>query len=170
MKPYQWLLLCCIGTASLPSGAATYVYPAVCEESTSKQGEQSDDLSTQAGKKVTCDSVILSFTDNGHVLVQFANKSESITPLGFGGDRIDYDSNPNFLTVPITRIYLPHASRPGTPQVVNGVEGFCFIDGKINIRQLTSLSCAVKMEIGSQKLLYKVITNINGIGTKIPGM
>ena len=150
--------------------AGTYVYPAVCEKSYSKQGEQSEDLTKKSGRPIKCDSVVLSMLENGNVLIQIAEKSSQLTPLGFGGQGLDFETNPNFVTVPLKRIYLPHASNPSTSQVVDGIEGFCFLDGKLNIRALASLSCSGKIEIGTQKLIYNIRVRITGLGQSISGM
>lgn len=150
--------------------AATYHYPAVCEKSYSKQGEQNEDLTKKDGREIKCDSVILSFPINGRVLVQIADKTSQLTPLGFGGSGLDYEANKNYVTVPLERIYLPHSSNSAASQVVDGIEGFCFLDGKLNIRSLSSLSCSGKIEIGTQKLIYSIQVHITGLGQLVPDM
>ena len=144
--------------------AVAYLYPAKCKKSTLKQGEMQADLTKEQGKPINCDAVIISWHDNGAVLIQFPEKKGTPGPLGFSGSRIDYKMNPNMATIPVERIYLPHVSNPGSSQVVNGVEGFWFIDGKINIRNLAGVACASKMEIGTQKLIYHVQADIVGVG------
>jgi hypothetical protein len=152
-----------------PAMAASYVYPAVCQKSYSKQGEQSEDLTKQSGRPIKCDSVILSLPENGHVLVQLAQKGAgNLTPLGFGGDSMDYETNPSFVTVPLQRVYLPHSKNANTPQVVDGIEGFCFLGGKLNIRSLEEISCTAMIEIGTQKLIYNVKMRITGPGQLVP--
>jgi hypothetical protein len=150
--------------------AGSYVYPAVCEKSYSKQGEQTDDLTKKSGRPIKCDSVILSLPENGNVLIQISDKSSQLTPLGFGGSGFDLESNPNLVTVPLKRIYLPHSSNPSTSQVIDGIEGFCFLEGKVNIRSLAGMSCVGKIEIGTQRLIYNVQVRITGVGQSVPGM
>lgn len=164
-----WSIAAIIFTFAQYSVATTYFYPATCHDSRSKQGEQSDDLTKQTGRTVNCDSVVLSLLDNGNVQVQFAQKTGNLSPLGFAGAGIDYEINPALATIPLARIYLPHSNNPNTPQVVDGIEGYCFLEGKINIRSLSSISCAAKMEIGPQKLIYKINAQITGPGQKVPG-
>jgi len=150
--------------------AKTYFYDAVCEDSYSKQGEMEQDLTRKKGKPISCDAVVLSFLDNGHILLQFAEKSSHVTPLGFAGSKLDYDLNPNFVTMPLEKIYLPHSSNPGNPEFIGGVEGYCFFDGKLNITNLNVVSCTVKIEIGTQKLIYKINARITSVGKPVPGM
>ncbi len=148
--------------------AKTYIYDAVCEGSYSKQGEIEQDLTKKKGRPISCDSVVLSFLDNGHVLFQLMEKSSHLTPLGFAGNKLDYDLNPNFVTMPLENIYLPH-SDPGKPEFVGGVEGYCFLDGKLNIANLSGVSCTAKIEIGTQKLVYKINARITSVGKPVPG-
>lgn len=155
--------------AWVPCKAETFLYKATCDKSYSKQGEDSADLTKIPGRPVHCDYLVLSFLENGHVLIQVGEKRANITPLGFGGSGLDYDANPNFVTVPIDRIYFPHQSRPGTPESVGGVEGFCFLGGRINVRRLSDISCAAKIEIGMQKLIYHINVDVIGIGSPVPG-
>ena len=155
--------------SSAQAGAATYAYEAICSESTSKQGEMSSDLSKQKGIPLTCDSVVISFMQNGTVMVQFSNKKSSVTPYGFSGGPIDYDINPNMSTVPLKRVYIPHSSNPEKAQVMDGIEGYCFISGKFNLKSLSGVSCVSKMEIGTQKLIFKLSAKFNGQGMLMPG-
>ncbi|MFZ6712023.1 hypothetical protein [Undibacterium sp. TC9W] len=151
------------------AGAANYIYPAVCDKSYSKQGEQSDDLTKINGRPVKCDSVLLSIQKNGNIMIQILERNSKLTPLGFAGPGFDFEMNPNFATLPLERIYLPHASNPGTSQVVNGIEGFCFIDGRLNVKVLSGMNCTSKMEIGTQKLIYNISVRITGVGKLVPG-
>ncbi len=155
---------------SFSSGALarTYVYEATCGQSYSKQGEQEEDLTTMKGKSISCNSAILSFLDNGHVIFQVGEKKGQLTPLGFSGIGLDYDTSPNFATLPLDKVYLPHYTEPGTPEDVNGVEGFCFFDGKLNVRALHDVSCVAKIEFGTQRLVYHVDVKILGLGQAVP--
>lgn len=164
LSPFAAVLLLVAPSAM----AGTYVYPAVCEKSYSKQGEQLEDLTKKSGNPIKCDSVILSFSDNGSMLIQISEKGSKLTTLGFSGGRFDLESNPNLVTVPLTRIYLPHSSNPNNSQVIDGIEGFCFLEGKVNIRSLTSMSCVGKIEIGTQRLIYNVQVRITGVGQSVP--
>ena len=151
------------------SMAGSYFYPAVCYNSYSKQGEQSEDFNKKSGRPIRCDGLILSLPDNGNVLIQILDKSSQLTPLGFGGSGFDLESHPNLLTVPLKRIYLPHSINPNTSQVVNGIEGACFLEGKANIRSLDGMSCVGKIEIGTQRLIYNIEVRITGVGESVPG-
>jgi hypothetical protein len=151
-----------------PAFADTYVYNGTCEHSYSKQGEPEVDLTKQLGKPISCDAITLSIMANGHVLIQFAQKKGPVTPLGFAGDHLDYDSNPNFVTVPLNRIYLQHTSAPGNPEVIDGIEGYCFLDGPMNLRALRGLSCAAKVELGTQRLVYHIEAHAFGLGELVP--
>lgn len=151
-----------------PAMAMTYVYDATCENSYSKQGEQEEDLAKQRGKPIKCDAVVLSLLENGRVLFQITQKTSKLTPLGFAGPGLDFDSNPNFITLPLESIYIPHSTNPSNPEKIEGVEGFCFFDGKANLRALTKASCAAKIEIGTQRLVYHVDVRITGIGKAVP--
>ncbi|MFZ6730627.1 hypothetical protein ACO0LG_01710 [Undibacterium sp. Ji42W] len=151
------------------AGAANYLYPAACEKSYSKQGEQSEDLTKINGRTINCDSVVVSMPKNGNIMISIIDKKSDLTPLGFAGSRFDLKINPNLTTLPLERIYLPHASNPKVPQVVNGIEGFCFLDRKLNFRALSGMSCSAKIEIGTQKLIYNIVVRIVGPGEIIPG-
>lgn len=129
-----------------------------------KQGEQSEDLTLVVGRAIVCDAVVLAILDNGRILIQLANKASNITPLGFAGPGLDHDFNPNMVTLPVDRLYLPHASSPSAPQTLGGVEGYCFLTGQQNIRRLSDISCATKFEIGTQKLIYHVEAKILSVG------
>jgi hypothetical protein len=69
--------------------------------------------------------------------------------------------------MPLEKIYLPH-SDPSKPETINGVEGFCFLDGKLNVRALKAVSCAAKIELGTQKLVYSVNVRVTGLGRLTP--
>jgi len=98
-------------TAWSPVMARSYVYDAVCEDSYLKQGEVR--------------------------YFRFTEKTSSISPLRFPGAGLDHDQNPNFVTLPLDRIYLPHVTCVEGTQAISGIEGFCFFDGKMNIRALS---------------------------------
>jgi len=149
--------------------AKTYLYEATCENSYSKQGEMAQDLTKKKGEPISCDSVVLSMLDNGHVLLQFVEKSSHLTPLGFAGSKLDYEANPNFVTMPLEKVYLPHSSKPDKPEFIEGFEGYCFLDGKLNITKLGGISCAAKIEIGTQKLIYRINARIKSVGEPVPG-
>lgn len=144
------------------------MYPATCDGSYSKQGEQNDDFTKFKGKPIKCDNILFALLGNGRISVQIVDSRSSLTPLGFSGSGLDYESNPNFVTVPLDSISLPHVNNPATAQTVNGIEGYCFIEGKYNFRSLSTFVCASKMEIGTQKLVYNITAKIKGIGEKVP--
>jgi hypothetical protein len=131
-----------------PAIAETYLYSATCEKSYLIQGAQSDDSTKKAGQPIRCDFLVLSLLANGHVLVQIVDNDSHLTPTGFAAMRLDYDANPNFITMPLGKIYLPH-SDPGKPEAISGIEGFCFLDGKLNVKALKAVSCAAKIELGT---------------------
>lgn len=155
---------------SMPAAAATYAYDATCGDSVSKQGDQNADLTKDPGSPIRCTGITLSQLDNGRILIQILEKTSHLTPLGFSGSSWDYEINPSFVTLPIERIALPHATNPGVAQMVSGVEGFCFLDGSLNIKKLSSVACTAKIEIGPQKLIYRVAAHINGVGRLVPGL
>jgi len=159
-------------TAMIPGLAAaeTYMFDATCYDSYSKQGGQQDDLSAKVGTSIRCDFITLSLLNNGHVLLQVIDKQSKTTPLGFGGPKLDNDINPKFVTLPIERIYLPHSTNPSNAEAVSGAEGYCFLDGKLNLQKLSSLSCASKIEIGDRKLIYKINAKILKLGEVVPGI
>lgn len=150
-----------------PAIAETYLYNASCEKSYSIQGAQSDDLTKKAGRPIRCDFLVLSLLDNGHVLLQIVDNDSQLTPTGFAASRLDYDANPNFITMPLEKIYLPH-SAPSNPETISGIEGFCFLDGKLNVRALKAVSCAAKIELGTQKLVYSINVRVTGLGRLMP--
>lgn len=164
------LIVLSLSFGTITASADTYLYPATCESSYSKQGEQSDDLSKLKGKPIKCDNIVFALLGNGRVSVQIVESRSSLTPLGFSGSGLDYESNPNFVTVPLDAISLPHSSNPATAQTVNGIEGYCFVEGKFNLRSLSTFVCTSKMEIGTQKLVYNVTAKIKGVGQKVPGL
>jgi hypothetical protein len=151
-----------------PAMAQTYLYDADCAGSYSKQGEQQDDLTKQEGKPIACDSLVVSMLENGHVLVQIANKGSDALPLGFGGDGLDYKANPNFITLPLQRIYLPHAGDPAKPNVADGIEGYCFLDAKTDLSAIREIDCAAKMELGTGRKVYSIKSRIIGKGQTVP--
>lgn len=152
------------------ANADAYLYQAECKDSYSKQGKQSDDLTKKKGKPVRCDAVVFALLDNGRVSVQFADKKSKFTPLGFTGNGLDHELNPNFVSIPLDSISLPHESNPEVAQTVSGIEGYCFVNGAFNVRSLESFVCAAKMEIGEEKLVYHIEARAKGLGEKVPGM
>jgi hypothetical protein len=111
---------------------------------------------------------VLSLLDNGRVLFQITEKASDLTPLAFSGNGFDYDTNPNFVTVLLDSIYLPHSTNPGNAEAVHGIEGYCFFDGKLNIRALNGASCVAKIEIGTQRLVYHIDIHMTGLGQSAP--
>jgi hypothetical protein len=61
--------------------------------------------------------------DNGHILIQVGEKGAALTPFGFAGDGLDYGMNPKFVTLPLSRIYMPHLGKPARPQIFEGIRG-----------------------------------------------
>jgi len=169
MKYIIWAALLLNIIAPSSAMAETYMFDAMCHDSYSKQGDQREDLTVKTGKLIRCDSITLSLLDNGHVLLQIIDKKSKTTPLGFGGTKLDSDSNPNYVTLPIERIYLPHSSNPSNAETISGIEGYCFLNGKLNIRKLGSVSCVAKIEIGDQKLIYHIDGKILKAGEVVPG-
>ncbi len=123
------------------------VYDAVCERSYSK--EASADNSAPKVRPITCDSVVLSYFQNGKVLIQVANKQDAATILGFAGDEWNLDFDPALLVLPVLRLHLPHMGDPTNPQVLNGARGGCFIRGTANLRSLDRIVCTATFEINS---------------------
>jgi hypothetical protein len=158
-----------IGSHTSLARADTYFYKATCEGSYSKQGSADADLTTHTGKPIGCDAVVLSLPANRHVLIQIPQKAVDMTALGFAGDQLDYKMNPNFVTLPLRRLYLPHLAHPSRPEVVDGIEGFCFIDAKANIISMTQISCAAKVELGTDKLIYNIQVRVLGAGERVAG-
>ena len=148
--------------------ASSYLYSASCGGSYSKEGEPNEDLTKQKGKPILCTNVVLSIFDNGRTMFQLVDKGSRLTPFGFSGGKLDSDANPNFLTLPLDKLYLPHYSNPGSPQAISGIEGFCFFDGKLNLRNLTSVSCAAKFELGTRRIVYHIDVKFSGIGQPVP--
>ena len=163
----SWLVIVLISSA--PAFATSYVYSAVCKNSYSKQGDQEEDLTKRPGKPIRCDSVVLSLLDNGHVMVQISERVGKLTPLGFAGVGLGYESNPNFITLPLRSIYVPHSTASGSrPEVIEGVEGFCFLEGRANIRSLTAITCATRVQLGTERLVYHIEAAITGTGKAAP--
>jgi hypothetical protein len=162
--------VCLVATHPPQAAAATYTYPASCTGSYSKQGNENADLTKLGGMQINCDAIVLSLPENGHVLIQVAEKTSHLTPLGFAGNGLDYEVNPNLVTIPLSRIYLPHSSDPSQPESIGGIQGFCFLDGKMNIRYITEIACTAKVELGTEKLIYNIKAKIHGVGQRVPGM
>jgi len=150
-----------------PPKTYLFMHSASCEKSYSIHGAQSDNLTKQAGRPIRCDSLVLSLLDNGHVLLQIVDNDSNLTPTGFGASRLDYDANPNFITMPLERIYLPHSDPSKRETISSGVEGFCFLDGKLDFRALKGVSCAAKVELGTQKLVYSINVRVTGLGLPV---
>lgn len=147
--------------------ASTLAYSGRCvDQSYSKQGEQDADLTSEAGKAITCDFATISQFDNGRKFVQIATKRGRLSPLGFAGSTLDTSSNPRLTIMPIDRIYLP-VPLPGKSETVDGVEGFCFFQGH-NLLKSDSLSCTAKIDIGTQKLIYRINFRITDVDL-VPG-
>jgi hypothetical protein len=144
------------------AAAETYYYPASCSGSYSKQGSQEADLTTVAGTPISCDGVVLTFPDNGHILIQVAEKGAGLTPLGFTGDGLDYGMNPKFVTLPLSRIYMPHLGKSARPQIFEGIHGNCFLGWELNIRDLSAVTCSATIDLGPQELIYFVNIRIKG--------
>lgn len=149
--------------------AQSYYYEAACNDSYSKQGDDTADLTVVKGRPFNCDAFIISFLKNGNTLIQFVEKKSSLTPLGFAGGALDSDLNPNMVILHIDRVYLQHKANPSNPEAIGGVEGFCFLDGKLNIRSLKEISCTSKIELGTEKLIYSVKARVTRIGERVPG-
>jgi hypothetical protein len=156
--------------AACPAYADTYMYPATCEKSYVKQGEEDEDLSTKKGQPLKCDGLLLSMLKNGRILIQFTDTTSNLSPFGFGASQIDRDSNPNFITVPLERFYVPHAGDAAKPVVRDAVEGFCFFDDKNDITALTRLACAAMLSEDSKKTVYHIELKVTGERQTVPGL
>src|SRR5271165_6041587 len=85
--------VCLVATRMPQAAAATYTYPASCAGSYSKQGDENADLTKVAGTQINCDAIVFSFPENGHALIQLAEKTSRLTSLGFAGNGLDYEFN-----------------------------------------------------------------------------
>jgi hypothetical protein len=157
-----------LAAAQFVCGAAfaqTTLYKAACADSSFKDGDLSADLTNVPGEPITCIGVTVSELVNNHLIVQFVIPGQSV--LGFGGDGLDEKANPNFLTLPLKRLYLPGKAASDPPLQVGGIEGFCFLDGK-NVRALKGAVCVAKLESGNRRQVYTVQSHMQGAGQTIP--
>jgi hypothetical protein len=150
-----------IACAAQPAIAQTTNFHASCGGSVMKQGGLKDDLSGQAGTPIACERLTLSRLANGRVLVQFSIPDGTI--LGFAGDGLDFKANPNFITLPLARVYLPQDEGKIAP-----ADGFCFLDGQADLRVLKNVSCVARLESDTQRRLYQVNAIIAGAGEAVP--
>lgn len=141
--------------------AQTTLYKAVCKDSSFKDAEIGTDLSQVKGTEITCFGVTISQLANKRVNIQFLIPGQAI--LGFGGDGLDEKANPGLITLPLKRVYLPGRDKPDTPLTVEGIEGFCFLDGK-NLHALTGIICIAKLDSGSRRQIYEVNSHLAGAG------
>ena len=154
--------LAVIAAAQGISGAAfaqTTLYKATCGNSSMKQGAANEDLSNAPGVPIECQGVTLSKLAGNHQVVQFITPSQSV--LGFGGDALDFKSDPKFITLPLKRLYLPSRTQNGSPATVDGAEGFCFLDGK-DLNALKGIVCVAQVMLGQQHVVYQVESKIQG--------
>jgi hypothetical protein len=163
MRHFGLMIAVFIALHAVPARAQNYLYHASCNHSYLKQGDQQDDLAKQAGKPITCDDLAMSILKNGHLLLQFASKGRHQMVLGLGGDGLNYDINPNFITLPLRRIYLPQADNVGKPEIIDGIDGFCSLDAKAGLRSLREADCVAKVELGRQRLVYNIESQIVGV-------
>jgi hypothetical protein len=167
MSNFGWIIAVFVVLHALPARAQTYLYHAICNHSYLKQGDQQDDLTKQAGKLITCDELAISILDNAHVLLQFTSKGRDQMVLGLGGDGLNYDINPNSITLPLRRIYLPHSDDPGKPEIIDEIDGFCSLDAKADLRSLREADCLAKVELGRQRFVYNIESRITGAGQSV---
>lgn len=166
-KIFFQLMLALLFPLSAFSGFG-YVYQAECKDSQQVQGDLSHGNIQSKVSKISCDSVVLTFHDNGNIMVMFADKNGKMSPLGFGGNNWDYQYNPNFVTLKSDRIYLPHSTNISNAQPISGIDAMCFFDGKLNMRKLAEVHCAGKVEIGDQRFIYAVHATIKSTGEILP--
>lgn len=146
---------------SPPAQAATTLYKAVCKDSSFKDAQIGTDLSQVAGTPITCLGVTISELANKRINVQFLIPGQSV--LGFSGDGLDEKANPGLITLPLKRLYLPGRDKSGTPLTIEGIEGFCFLDGK-GLNALTGIICIAKLDSGSRRQIYEVNSHLQGAG------
>ena len=141
--------------------AQTTLYKAICKDSSFKDAQIGTDLSKVAGAEITCLGVTVSQLANKRINIQFLIPGQSV--LGFSGDGLDAKSNPGLITLPLKRLYLPGRDKSDTPMTVEGIDGFCFLDGK-DIRSLTGIICIAKLDSGSRRQIYEVNSHLQGAG------
>ena len=141
--------------------AQTTLYKAVCKDSSFKDAQIGTDLSKVAGTEITCLGVTVSQLANKRINIQFVIPGQSV--LGFSGDGLDQKSNPGLITLPLKRVYLPGQDKSGTPLTVEGIDGFCFLDGK-TLTSLTGIICIAKLDSGSRRQIYEVNSHLQGAG------
>lgn len=154
-----------IDLAAMPARSSTYVYDAVCDQPATKDKQEA---ANETRLLTACDSVVLGVYDNGSVLIQFSIKASTAAPLGFAGNELDHETNVDFVTLPVRRLYLPHAKNPGVPEVVDGVAGYCFFKGGMNIRSMQDVACSTSFEIEHQSIVYEVHARITSPGRLTP--
>jgi hypothetical protein len=146
--------------------AQTTLYKSSCANSSMKQGAPNEDLTNAPGAPITCQGVSLSALAGNHEVVQFIVPGQSV--LGFGGDVLDRKTDPKFITLPIKRLYLPSFTSNGPPSVVEGAEGFCFLDGK-ELNALRGILCVAQAMVNKQHVVYQVESKMEGPAQTIGG-
>ena len=142
-----------------PAAADTTLYKAACPDSSLKRGPSGSDLTDQAGIPIVCQGVMLSDLGGNRQMVQFITPDQSV--LGFGGDELDFKSDPKFITLPLKRLYLPSRIKTGAPETVDGVEGFCFLDGR-KVEALKGVICVAQVVLGNEHVVYQVEAKMQG--------
>jgi hypothetical protein len=146
--------------------AQTILYKSSCANSSMKQGAPNEDLTNAPGAPITCQGVSLSALAGNHEVVQFIVPGQSV--LGFGGDVLDRKTDPKFISLPIKRLYLPSFTSNGPPSVVEGAEGFCFLDGK-ELNALTGILCVAQAMVNKQHVVYQVESKMEGPAQVVGG-
>jgi hypothetical protein len=158
-----WLILAALAVVALglcgPASAQTTLYKALCQDSSLKRGPEGADLTNAPGIPITCLGVTLGAVAGGHQIVQFITADQSV--LGFGGDALDFKSDPKFITLPLKRLYLPSRVKNGSPEIVDGAEGVCFLDGR-DVKSLKGILCVAQVKLGDQHVVYQVQSHITG--------
>ncbi len=155
-------------SVGLGSGAfaQTTLYKSSCANSSVKQGAPNEDLTNAPSAPITCQGVSLSALAGNHEVVQFIVPGQSV--LGFGGDVLDRKSDPKFITLPVKRLYLPAFTANGTPSVIEGAEGFCFLDGK-ELNSLKAILCVAQGMVNKQHVVYQVEAKMDGPAQTLGG-
>lgn len=163
------LLSLCMGLLSSPLSAQTYLYNARCDTSYFKQEvpREPEERHLQA---IRCDFITLTLTDEGQVILQIVDTDNQLSPLGFGGGKMDFEVEAGRAVVHLKKAYILDSSLPKPMPITEDVEGSCTLDGRINIRHLYGISCDALLKTGKQALRYRIKTEIKSVGQIIPNL
>jgi hypothetical protein len=132
-----------------------YGFNAECSNSNYKEGPYSVDITNENGTPITCDGVLISSLDNGHIMVDFSNKKKKAPVITFGSNGVIETLNAKTMKLPLQRIYIPVLGGQSTS--IDLVDGACFFPNTtIDADKMRNISCFAVIANTNQRTVFVI--------------